>query len=333
MDVREVLREMGEIEDSIVYYKKALTCAEELYKSRPDENGLHILYTIYDGIGLDLQKLGHYEKSVYYNKGALRIAKELYEIQPSEERLYDICSHYRNLGRILECIGEEEDAPFYYEKGIECANEYKQKWPNGSNSIWVNKICEEMEEWLNDLRKKSLEELSTKYRVIRWKFMNEERLEEALICCEKELQCLKKMYSEENAGVIQDIAVCYGEMASILFNQEQKEEAWSYGEKELYYREKQCGLEKSEINIEVMLNRCLMAKSRWLHLGHAEEIIAYYKKVEVYSKELYELNSDDESKALYIRTLKFIFECLQELGRIEEAEEYAALARELEERV
>lgn len=116
---------------------------------------------------------------------------------------------------------------------------------------------------------------------------------------------------------------------TILMN----EEALCYYEKDINCGEALCEQRRSRMGLCQLLFGYRKRGDILSALGRITQALECRKKAVDIIKEIYESSSSEYDVARYIECLMELSYCLHQLGRIEEAEEYEALARELEGRL
>lgn len=111
------------------------------------------------------------------------------------------------------------------------------------------------------------------------------------------------------------------------------EVALCYYEKDINCGEALCEQRRSRMGLCQLLFGYRKRGDILSALGRITQALECRKKAVDIIKEIYESSSSEYDVARYIECLMELSYCLHQLGRIEEAEEYEALARELEGRL
>ena len=288
-------------EEIKVYHEKALRCREEIAEHENFKKKQQEKYENLVAAGSDRKMQAEWRLKCY--EEALLCKKEMYEQDPGVLNLKELHEAYRYVGTCLCEMKQWKEALTYYEKTIELAKKLDEKWQNRSSMATVLHDYEEMVGVFRALKDGG----------------------RALEYSQKYLRYVENEYGDSKCmDNLSWVVTGCSYVGETLWNLGKIKEAVPYYRKVVECRKWQHENEKNEDSmLGLAVSYCnlgLILKDAW----ELEKSAEYSKKamevveLEKISTSIYDISQIEKITPIY----KMAKEILQQVGRLEEMEDY-----------
>jgi tetratricopeptide (TPR) repeat protein len=134
----DVYRALGQGEEALRFYQKALELRERLYRAEPQRADFaRDLSVSYDKLGDVYRAVGQGEEALRFYQQALEIAERLYRAEPQRaDFARDLSVSYNKLGDVYGALGQGEEALRFYQQALELRERLYRAEPQRADFTW-----------------------------------------------------------------------------------------------------------------------------------------------------------------------------------------------------
>jgi len=354
LGISRLLKELDMVEDSLPYYEKAIACAELLKGKKGRQAVATMLIQLNINMGKLLVEAGHCKKALDYFEKAFLYIEETKDNGGNEKRIKEICTYLTRVGTVLVKTRQLEEALSYFRMTIERIERLYEESGNERNweedaILYLNMghvlhvlgresealLCYEKAlryvENRDEKNETRLKWFAVIYNKIYTVLKKLERIEEALLYCEKEVKCKKELYEQSREPEsLRDLAICCNNVGNMLCDLDRYEEAEEYLAKNMRCREELYRLSANDSNLSSL--SVAYNNYGWVlcELGRAEEALRYLQNALQHMEELPEKNPAQKTQLALIARWRNLAKALSGTNRLTEALEYGKKAVELD---